>query len=335
MKRLLITLAAVLLGHASWAASKTAIVIHGGAGRISKTTLKKFGEENYRKTLREALNAGNKVLQSGGDALDAVEAAVVVLEDSPLFNAGKGAVFTSAGENELDASIMDGRTMKAGAVGGVTVIKNPISAARAVMDQTPHVLLTGSGANEFAKSVGLEIVDRKYFYTKHRYESWQKRRNEKPAVAPKKKAALSDDRFYSTVGAVALDQHGNIAAGTSTGGLTNKRYGRIGDSPIIGAGTYADNRIGGISCTGHGEFFIRHAVAYDIIARTRYLKTDLQKSADTVIQTNLKRLGAGGGIIGLDADGNIVTSFNTPGMFRGWIDTKRNVKVMIQRGSSQ
>jgi L-asparaginase / beta-aspartyl-peptidase len=310
---------------------RSALVIHGGAGRISPESLEKFGEANYRKTLRRALEAGHAILNKGGASLDAIEAAITILEDSPLFNAGKGAVFTSAGENEMDASIMDGSTMKAGAVGGVTIVKNPIRAARAVMEQTPHVLLAGDGADEFAKSANLEIVDRKYFHTEHRWESWQKRRTEKPVLKPdaKKRSSLSADHKYGTVGAVALDHRGNLAAGTSTGGMTNKRFGRVGDSPIIAAGTYADNRFGGISCTGHGEFFIRHAVAYDIIARTRYLQTDLQDSADKVVKEKLAKIGAGGGIIGLDPSGNVVASFNTPSMFRGWVDSKGNITVKI------
>ena len=319
---------------ASKSAAATAIVIHGGAGRISPASLMKFGEANYRRTLTNSLKAAQTILNQGGRSLDAVEAAIGILEDSPLFNAGKGAVFTSAGENELDASVMDGETMKAGAVGGVTVVKNPIKAARAVMEQTPHVLLTGDGADEFAKSAGLEIVDRQYFHTEHRWQSWRKRRHQKPGLKPDekpKRSWRSPDYKYSTVGAVALDRTGNIAAGTSTGGLTNKRFGRIGDSPIIAAGTYADNRFGGISCTGHGEFFIRHAVAYDIIARTRYLKTTLQQSADKVLKEELVKVGAGGGIIGLDPEGNVVTSFNTPSMFRGWIDTKGNIIVQIYK----
>lgn len=312
----------------------SAIVIHGGAGRISPDSLNKFGEHTYRRTLTNSLKAANAILRKGGASLDAIEAAIAILEDSPLFNAGKGAVFTSAGENELDASIMDGKTMKAGAVGGVTVVRNPIRAARAVMEQTPHVLLTGDGADDFAKSAKLDIVDRSYFHTDHRWQSWQKRRNQKPGLKPdekEKRSSLNPDYKYSTVGAVALDRHGSIAAGTSTGGLTNKRFGRIGDSPIIAAGTYADNRYGGISCTGHGEFFIRHAVAYDIIARTRYLKTTLQQSADKVVKDELVKAGGGGGIIGLDPAGNIVTSFNTPSMFRGWIDTDGNITVQIYK----
>jgi len=310
----------------------TAIVIHGGAGRVSPESLKRFGEAAYRRALTNSLRTGHAILQNGGSALDAVQAAITVLEDSPLFNAGKGAVFTSAGENELDASIMDGRTLKAGAVGGVTIVKNPIQAARAVMDQTPHVLLTGPGADDFARSAGLEIVDRDYFRTEHRWQSWQKRRKEKPEVRPagkEKRSALSNDDKFGTVGAVTLDSHGNIAAGTSTGGLTNKRFGRLGDSPIIGAGTYADNRYGGISCTGHGEFFIRYAVAYDIIARTRYLKTNLAEAAEAVVQGELLQAGAGGGVIGLDPQGRVVISFNTPGMFRGWIDPEGRIQVAI------
>jgi L-asparaginase / beta-aspartyl-peptidase len=334
MKTPLLILAGLLGSLLSMnAAEPIAIVVHGGAGRLDPAAMEKFGEAAYRDTLQRAVEAGHAVLQRGGTSLDAVEAAVVVLEDSPLFNAGKGAVFTSAGGNELDASIMDGKSLQAGAVGGVKTIRNPIRGARAVMEQTPHVLLAGDGADAFAKQAGLEIVDPSYFRTEHRWEQWQRERDQKPGVKPaeKKGAKLEDDRFFSTVGAVALDRHGNIAAATSTGGLTNKRYGRIGDSPIVGAGTYADNRFGGISCTGHGEFFIRHVVAYDIVARVRHGRETLADAARRVVQEELQQAGGGGGIIGLDPQGNVVVEFNTPGMFRAWRDAAGKLEIHIRK----
>jgi L-asparaginase / beta-aspartyl-peptidase len=314
------------------AAENIAIVIHGGAGRIDPEAMKQFGEAAYRDALRQSLDAGHAVLKRGGGSLDAVEAAIVVLEDSPLFNAGKGAVFTSAGTIELDASIMDGGSLKAGAVGGVKTVKNPIRGARAVMEKTPHVFLAGDGADEFARQNGLEIVPNEYFHTEHRRRQLERERDQPPAVKPaeKKRAALGEDKFFSTVGAVALDRAGNICAGTSTGGLTNKRYGRIGDSPVIGAGTYADNRFGGISCTGHGEFFIRHVVAYDIIARVRHGRTSLAEAAKDVVQTDLRNAGGWGGVIGLDPRGEVIVEFNTPGMFRAWIDRAGRMEIHLR-----
>jgi beta-aspartyl-peptidase (threonine type) len=267
--------------------------------------------------------AGYRVLSSGGASLDAVQSAIVILEGSPLFNAGKGAVFTHQGTNELDASLMDGGTMKAGAVAGLKHIKNPIRLARLVMEKSPHVMMAGDGAEAFAKEQGgIEFVDQKYFYTDRAWKALQ------DARAAEKKAASTDDH-HGTVGAVALDQHGNLAAGTSTGGLTNKRFGRIGDSPIIGAGTYANNQSCGISSTGVGEFWIRYTVAHDICARVQYRNMSIQMAADDIIQSVLKPIGGEGGVIGLDAHGNVMMSFNTTGMGRGYVGADGNPTIMF------
>ncbi|HJN90664.1 MAG TPA: isoaspartyl peptidase/L-asparaginase [Verrucomicrobiota bacterium] len=312
-------------------AKPIAIVIHAGAGSLSRDSLTPERERLYHATLEQSLRTGHTILKRGGSALDAVEAAIVIMEDAPVFNAGKGAVFTAEGKNELDASIMDGRVLQAGAVGGVTTVKNPISAARAVMEKSPHVLFTNRGAEKFASDNGLEIVDPKYFFTERRWKQileWRKQQKGKA----KPQATAEPDRhtdYFGTVGCVALDAAGNIAAGTSTGGMTGKRFGRIGDSPIIGAGTYADNRTAGISCTGHGEYFIRHAVAYDISARMAYKQESLGKAAADVVQTVLKQAGGSGGIIGLDAKGNIVMEFNTPAMTRGAIDRDGNLETAL------
>jgi len=310
-------------------AKPIAIVIHGGAGKIDRDALTPERERLYHATLEQSLRAGHAILARGGSALDAVEAAIVVMEDAPVFNAGKGSVFTAEGKNELDASIMNGRALQAGAVGGVTTVKNPIRAARAVMEKSPHVLFTNKGAEKFAADHGLEIVDPKYFFTERRWKQIQKWRKQQEA---KPQAAAEPDRhadYFGTVGCVALDAQGNLAAGTSTGGMTGKRFGRIGDSPIIGAGTYADNRTAGISCTGHGEYFIRHAVAHDIPARIAYKQESLAKAARDVVQTVLKPAGGSGGIIGIDADGNVVMEFNTPAMSRGYIDRDGKTKTAI------
>ncbi|MDP7178956.1 MAG: isoaspartyl peptidase/L-asparaginase [Verrucomicrobiota bacterium] len=324
--------AALLLFTAMTAqANPVAIVIHGGAGRIDRDALTPERERLYHATLEQSLRAGHTILKRGGSALDAVEAAIVIMEDAPVFNAGKGAVFTAEGKNELDASIMDGRALQAGAVGGVTTVKNPIRAARAVMEKSPHVLFTNRGAEKFASDNGLEMVDPKYFFTERRWKQILKWRKQQEAKA-KPQATAEPDRhadYFGTVGCVALDTAGNIAAGTSTGGMTGKRFGRIGDSPIIGAGTYADNRTAGISCTGHGEYFIRHAVAHDISARMAYKQESLAKAAADVVQTVLKQAGGSGGIIGLDAKGNIVMEFNTPAMTRGAIDRDGNLKTAL------
>ncbi|MDP6679206.1 MAG: isoaspartyl peptidase/L-asparaginase [Verrucomicrobiota bacterium] len=310
-------------------AKPIAIVIHGGAGKIDRDALTPERERLYHATLEQSLRAGHAILARGGSALDAVEAAIVVMEDAPVFNAGKGSVFTAEGKNELDASIMDGRALQAGAVGGVTTVKNPIRAARAVMEKSPHVLFTNKGAEKFAAEHGLEIVEPKYFFTERRWKQIQKWRKQQEA---KPQAAAEPDRhadYFGTVGCVALDAQGNLAAGTSTGGMTGKRFGRIGDSPIIGAGTYADNRTAGISCTGHGEYFIRHAVAHDIPTRMAYKQESLAKAARDVVQTVLKPAGGSGGIIGIDTHGNVVMEFNTPAMSRGYIDRDGKTKTAI------
>ncbi len=293
-----------------------AIAIHGGAGTILKKNMTPEKEAAYQTKMNEALDAGENILKNGGTAMDAVVATIKILEDSPLFNAGKGAVFTNAGTNELDASFMDGKTQNAGAVGGVTNIKNPITAARAVMEKSEHVFLTGKGAEEFSKKMGLEVVDPEYFYTERRWNSLQKAKDSKQKVGALP-LELSDYK-YGTVGCAALDKVGNLAAGTSTGGMTNKRYNRIGDAPIIGAGCYANNNTCAISSTGHGEFFIRYAVAHDISARMEYLKEDLQTAANQVVNEKLVKVGGSGGIISVDKYGNVAMPFNTPGMYRGY-----------------
>ena len=303
-----------------------AIVIHGGAGNIYKKYIPDSLEEEYRKKLEEALNAGFTILENGGNSIEAVKKTINILEDSPLFNAGKGAVFTNANTNELDAAIMDGATLNAGAVAGVKHIKNPIDAAIAVMNKSPHVMMSGDGADKFARSQGIEMVDNEYFYTDKRHKQLQKAK----AKESNSQGYLFEKEFkFGTVGAVALDKNGNIAAGTSTGGMTNKKFGRIGDSPIIGSGTYANNKTCGISATGHGEYFIRSVVSHDISALMEYKGLDIQEAADVVIHDKLKSLGGEGGVIGLDADANIMLSFNSNGMFRGFIKEKGKAEVLI------
>ena len=313
-------------------AAPYAIVIHGGAGTILRDKMSPDVEADYRRVLTAAIKAGHAVLARGDNSSDAVIAAILVMEDSPLFNAGHGAVFAHEGHVELDASIMQGHDLNAGAVTGVKRVRNPILLAQQVMLNSPHVMLMGKGAEEFAESQGLELVDNGYFHTERR------RRQLQQVIASDRDVATSEDpsddyetRKFSTVGAVALDQHGNITAGTSTGGMTNKRYGRIGDSPIIGAGTYADNQACGISATGHGEYFIRAAVAHDICARVRYQGIDLNTAAEAVINDKLVKMGGEGGVIGIDPDGNIVKTFNTSGMYRASIDSQGDLSVEIFR----
>lgn len=307
-----------------------AIAIHGGAGTILPEDMSAEQEAAYRAKLTEALRAGHGVLQQGGSSVDAVIAAITIMEDSPLFNAGKGAVFTAAGKNELDASIMDGASGKAGAVAGVTRVKNPIRLARLVMEASPHVMLAREGAEAFAVAQGMELVEESYFRTERRWRQLQE------VQARRKQAAASEDwrlrrLLMGTVGAVALDRAGNLAAGTSTGGMTNKLWGRIGDSPIIGAGTYAENGLCAVSATGHGEFFIRNVVAYDICARSRYLNQPLAEAAETVINGVLVEQEADGGVIVMDGEGNIAAPFNTPGMYRGWIATDGEMHIAIYK----
>jgi beta-aspartyl-peptidase (threonine type) len=283
-------------------------------------------EAEYRAKLSEALEVGFAVLDGGGSSLDAVEQTLRLLEDSPLFNAGKGAVFTAEGRNELDASIMDGATMEAGAVAGVTTLKHPISAARAVLEQSPHVLLAGPGAELFARERGLEEVSADYFYTERRWQALEKRRAKE---AESDRDAAGGEKF-GTVGAVALDRSGSIAAGTTTGGMTFKKHGRIGDSPIIGAGTYANDSCG-VSATGHGEFFIRYAVAHDICARVAYRGITVAEAAEEVVMQVLVDAGGSGGVVALDADGQPSMVFNSEGMYRGWISAAGEPRVAIYR----
>jgi L-asparaginase / beta-aspartyl-peptidase len=305
------------------------LVIHGGAGTIKRENMTPEREKAYRETLNQALEAGYDILDNGGRSVDAVIAAIKIMEDSPLFNAGKGAVFTNEEKNELDASIMDGSNLMAGAVAGVTTIKNPITAAYAVMTQSEHVMLIGNGAEKFAADQGLEIVDPTYFFDSLRYEQLMKIKNGQQG----KEATLTDpytkDKKFGTVGAVALDQFGNIAAGTSTGGMMNKKYGRVGDAPIIGAGTYANNNSCGVSATGWGEYFIRLAVAHDISALVEYGGLSLKQAADSVVMKKVPALGGDGGIIALDRQGNISMTFNTTGMYRGYIQKKGEGKTFI------
>jgi len=294
-----------------------ALVIHGGAGTIDKSFMTEELENAYHQSLMEALNIGEKILLDGGKSIDAVVEVIKYMEDSPLYNAGKGAVFTHNGTNELDASIMTGHDQKAGAIAGVKTIKNPISAARTVMEKSEHVLLIGTGAEEFSALNGLEIVDPTYFYTDKRWNSLQKILSE-----DKQKSQLSEDEMsnkkHGTVGCVALDKFGNITAGTSTGGMTNKKFNRVGDAPIIGAGTFADNLTCGISCTGHGEYFIRYTVARDVAAMMEYKGVSLEEAGEYVVNKKLVEKGGDGGLIGLDKKGNIVMKFNTSGMYRGY-----------------
>lgn len=280
-----------------------AIVIHGGAGNFNFESLGDEGQKNYSSALDSALQIGLNILREGGESINAVEAVIVYMENNPLFNAGKGAVFAHNGKNELDASIMQGKDLRAGAVAGVTNIKNPIKAARAVMEKSEHVLLAREGASGFAAENHLEIVEPSYFYTEKSYKRLQK------AIANEK---------YGTVGCVALDRAGNLCAGTSTGGMTNKKYGRIGDSPIIGAGTYANNTTCGISSTGHGEFFIRYAVAHDISALMEYKNMSINVAAEEVVLKKLVKAGGSGGVVGLDKNGNPAMVTNTSGMFRAY-----------------
>ena len=347
-------------------------VIHGGAGVIRKGTLSAEKEKQVRAKLEEAVMLGYKMLQEGKTSIEAVEAAINLLEDSPLFNAGKGAVFTNDGRNELDASIMDGKNLNAGAVAGVHRIKNPISLARAVMEKSPHVMMAGDGAEKFAEAQGFKLVDEKYFFTQERFDSLQKviemekknppkpvetpkpqvkenktdgKNDETPPGAiksveelnkPKRPTSMNRqpelfDHKYGTVGAVALDKNGDLAAGTSTGGMTNKRYGRIGDAPVIGAGTYADNNTCAVSATGWGEMFIRLGVARDISALMEYRGLTVQAAADLVIQQKLPKLGGDGGVISIDKFGNIGISFNSEGMYRAYINAEGKPVVEIYK----
>ena len=288
--------------------SEFGLVIHGGSGGISRDAYTPEQDAAYRETLSEALRTGYEILKNGGSSLDAVEAAITIMENDSLFNAGRGAVFTAEGKNELDASIMDGSTLNAGAVAGVTRVKNPITLARLVMDESRHVMFAREGAEVFGEQHGIETVPEDYFFTERRWRALQRRQEREAA-----------EESGGTVGAAALDKNGNLAAGTSTGGRTNKRFGRIGDSPIIGAGTYANNKTCAVSATGHGEYFIRLVVTYDISALMEYQGLSLQEAADRVIMEKLPDLGGYGGIISIDKYGNVAMPFTTEGMHRGYV----------------
>lgn len=310
-------------------------VLHGGAGTIERSKMTPEREKAYRDKLTEALVAGFGVLKGGGPCLDAVVAAITLLEDSPLFNAGKGAVFTNAGTNELDSSIMDGKTLMAGSVAGLKRIKNPILLARLVMEQSPHVMLVGEGAEAFAVSKGVALVDPKYFYTEERWQQLQRQKEAERNPPPKKsklekEAQPFEDHKFGTVGAACLDQAGNLAAGTSTGGISNKRFGRVGDSPIIGAGTYANNETCAVSCTGDGEFFIRSVVAYDISASMQYGGRAIGAAAESAL-AKVAKIGGTGGLIALDRRSNFAMPFNTSGMYRGWVGSDGQPHVLIYR----
>ena len=337
---LLFTAPATLLAQSSVQKdmSKITLVIHGGAGTITRANMTPEKEKAYQAALQQALQAGYDVLKKGGASLDAVEAAIHVMEESPLFNAGKGAVFTNEGKNELDAAVMDGKTLKAGAVAGVTVVKSPISLARKVMEASEHVMLTGRGAEQFAKEKGLEIVNPSYFYTETRYQQLQNAKKEEKVQLDHSgdKGSLDEHIFtegkkYGTVGAVALDAYGNLAAGTSTGGMTNKRWNRVGDAPIIGAGTYANNQTCAVSATGHGEYFIRSVVSYDISALMEYKGLSVQQAADEVVMKKLVERGGEGGVIAVDAKGNVAMPFNSEGMYRGFVKADGKPTVLIYK----
>ena len=304
-----------------------AIAIHGGAGTMNRADLGDEQEQAIRDTLSRALRAGHERLAQGDTAVNAVEAAIVVLEDSPLFNAGHGAVFNSAGAHELDAAIMDGRTRNAGAIAGVSRIRNPILLASEVMTASPHVMLAGAGAEEFAVSQGFELIDNDYFSTEFRRQQLERAQAEQTS----RNSLPPPELRLGTVGAVALDQDGNIAAGTSTGGMTNKRFGRIGDVPVIGAGTYADNDTCAVSATGHGEYFIRSVVAHDIAALMRYSGKSLQEAVDSVVLEKLVEFGGSGGVISINRHGDIVMEHNTPGMYRGAIDASGRLTTAIYK----
>lgn len=318
MIRSVLTAISLFAASPALADAPVTIVIHGGAGALERGRYTPSEEAAYLAKLGEALDAGYAVLENGGSAVLAVQTAIVVMEDSPLFNAGKGAVFTREGKNELDASIMDGRAKAAGAVAGVTRVKNPIRLARAVMEHSPHVMMVGEGAEEFAKEQQLVLVKRSYFKTEARWRAYKEAlEEEKKAAGQNKESGQPHDFKYGTVGAVALDKEGNLAAGTSTGGMTLKRYGRVGDAPIIGAGTFADNKSCAVSATGWGEYFIRLTVARDICAQVEYAGKSIAAATTDVIHNRLQKSGGDGGVIVLAPNGDFVMDFNSAGMFRG------------------
>ncbi|WP_231490474.1 isoaspartyl peptidase/L-asparaginase family protein [Pedobacter sp. Leaf170] len=338
LKLFLVFAFAIFAANVSAQQKKYVMVIHGGAGTILKKNMTPEKEAEYVKVLTEALKAGYAKIKDGKTSLDAVEATIHVLENDPHFNAGKGAVFTHDGRNEMDAAIMEGETLMAGAVAGVTTVKNPISAARAVMEKSEHVMMVGAGADLFAKDAGLEIVDPKYFWTKERWDGLQQAIKEDSTKAVldhgSKKSELlgskNHDYKFGTVGCVALDKAGNLAAGTSTGGMTNKKYGRVGDAPIIGSGTYCNNETAGISCTGWGEFYIRNVVAKTISDLMEYKGLSVDAASKIAIE-KVGKMGGDGGLIALDKKGNMSMPFNTEGMYRGAITADGKIEVSIYK----
>lgn len=322
IKHMIICLVLIFITSVAEAQSvkKYAMVIHGGAGVMDRKDITPEMQTEYIKVLNQALHIGDSVLANGGTCMDAVEKTIMIMEDSPLFNAGKGAVFNHDGIVELDASVMEGKSLNAGAIASVRDIKNPICVARAVMEKSEYVMLNGAGVSQFAKEQGFKPVDNSYFYTEKRYKALQE-------ILKKEREATTNDK-HGTVGCVALDTFGNIAAGTSTGGMNNKKYGRIGDSPIIGAGTYANNETGGFSCTGYGEYYIRLGFSRDVSALMEYKNLSIQEACKEEIR-KLTQLGGTGGVIGLDKNGNIAMEFNTSGMFRGFINSTGEKKVAI------
>ncbi len=306
--------------------NKIALALHGGAGTLVKGTMTLEKEIAYKNALQNALNKGYAILEKGGTAIEAVEITVKSLEDSPLFNAGKGSVFTANGTHEMDASIMDGSNLKAGAVSLIQGIKNPISLARDVMDKSEHVFMAGEGAMQFAEKLNYKIEDDAYFYDEFRHKQWLEI---KDSDSFQLDHADKKDSKFGTVGAVALDSFGNIAAATSTGGMTNKKFGRVGDSPMIGAGTYANNKTCAVSCTGSGEFFIRGVVAYDVSALMEYKNLNLQEAANEVIMHRVLEIGGDGGLIALNAKGEIAMTFNTEGMYRACKNSDGLLEIKI------
>ena len=301
------------------------IAIHGGAGTILRSSMTEELQQQYEQGLDTAITTGYSILQKGGNSIDAVEAAVAALEDFPMFNAGKGAVFNNAGKHEMDASIMCGKSLDAGAVSAVSNVKNPVRLSKAIMQHSEHVMLFGAGAEVFAQQHNLDFETDEYFYNDFRYRQWQE------ALKEDRVQMDHSDKKFGTVGAVALDKDGNLAAATSTGGMTNKRFGRVGDSPIIGAGTYANNNTCAISCTGHGELFIRSVVAYDISCLIEYKGVSLKEACDIVVHDKLIKIGGEGGLVAVDKAGNIEMPFNSEGMYRACIDTKGNKTIKIYK----
>ncbi|MBW7839940.1 MAG: isoaspartyl peptidase/L-asparaginase [Chitinophagaceae bacterium] len=313
---------------------KFCLAIHGGAGTIVKEDMTPELEVEYTKGLEDALNAGYSVLEKGGTAMDAVKASVVSLEDNPLFNAGKGAVFTKKGINEMDAAVMDGLTLDAGAVAGVRNVRNPVLLAEEVMLHSGHIFLTGKGANDFAIKQGVKLEPDEYFFSQYRYDQWRAIRDSDMYQLDHKGdrlVTLMKDKKFGTVGAVACDAHGNLAAATSTGGMTNKRYGRVGDSPIIGCGTYANNKTCAVSCTGHGEIFIKAVAAYDVSALMEYKGLSLQEACEEVVNHKLVKIDGEGGLIAVDAKGNCSLVFNSAGMYRGFRNSVGESEIAIYK----